>query len=267
VVEIPAVAMEQPDQAGHFYVAVTVNTEAQVASFKGFVRHDQVGAAIDGVYPVAMEAMEWDGDRLFFLAMGLDRGAIVLPQVARGAVMAPIRQMVVRPVMDAIAWGKRQVEQSLDTFFALMDGSNLEMASAFRGDSATISVANPFQEIRPELIQQGLDIPINVQAKYEDILVDGVKVRVAIAKWQMPQDEPSEILEWSLLVVAKSLDDLTGKVLVVIEHQASAINQIELSDRTSYRFMQAIGDLTDIFLITISYGQTELVLPPVSLQF
>jgi hypothetical protein len=262
--EIPAVAIEHPDQAGHFYGVVTVNTEAQVASFKGFLRHDQVqGQPVDGVYEVAIEQLECDGDRLFFLTMGLDGGAIVLPQGVRA--MEPIRQMVMRPVMDAVAWGRRQVAQSLeslDTFLALADGSN-QLASGFRGEAPVLESINPLQEIRSELTQQGYTIPVDVQAGYEDIAIEDIVVRLATAKWQIPSDATTEAPEWSLLVIAKPLGAVSEAVQLVIQYKESDINQMELRSEDSYRYTQAIGTLDELFTIAITYGQTELVLPPV----
>jgi hypothetical protein len=272
VVEIPPVAIAHPDQAGHFYVTVSVNTEAAIASIKGFIRYDQIQArnltvSSHGVYEIPIEQFEPQLDRLFFLVTGLNPGAIVLPQLAP-KVSAPIRQMLIRPMVSTAAWGKQRLEASLEAlgdFLTLADDANLQLVPAFRSSAASIQATNPLQEIRSELTQQGYVIPVNVQASYEDNIINGVTIRVAIAKWQIPQENSTDAPEWSLLVIAKPLDILTEPVQIVIEHREAEINRIELND--SYRYMQAIGELDELFTITICHGQTELVFPPVSLHF
>jgi hypothetical protein len=273
IVEIPQMAIEHPDQAGHFYVTVSVNTEAEVVGIKGFIRYDQIqernlSVSSNGVYEIAIEQFEPQLDRLFFLATGLNPGAIVLPQAAPKLAPAPIRQMLIRPIMNAAAWGKQQLEASLealDDFLALGDNTNPQLVPAFRGGTSSIQAANPLQEIRSELTRQGCVIPVNVQASYEDSIINGMTIRVAMAKWQIPQENLTDVAEWSLLVIAKPLGVLTEPVQIVIEHRETAMNRIELND--SDRYMQAIGELDELFTIAICYGQTELVFPPVSFHF
>jgi hypothetical protein len=259
VVEIPAVAIEHPDQAGHFYVAVTVNTEAQVASFKGFVRHDQVGAAIDGVYPVAMEAMEWDGDRLFFLAMGLDGGAIVLPQRVRA--MEPIRQMVIQPVLSGAEWSRRkfaQLVRELDNLAEMIVPTVPQVATAFRS-TAEIDCGGSssafLEQVRQDFAKQGRSFPVEV-ADCRNVSC----VQVILAAWPLPREEQeSDRPEWSYFIAATPMQPIAQPVEIVIRHGDDVIASIQVTDMGVYQYMEAIKHEDEEFLVTLSNGLEKSV--------
>jgi Protein of unknown function (DUF1822) len=274
IVEIPQMAIDHPEQAGHFYVTVSVNIEAEIVGIKGFIRYDQIqernlSVSSNGVYEIAIEQFEPQLDRLFFLATGLNPGAIVLPQAAPKLAPAPIRQMLIRPIMNAAAWGKQQLEASLealDDFLDQVNGQNLHLANGFRGAASTAQRVNVWSEVWSALKQQGQPTPTDVQYSREDVVIGDITVSLEMARWHIPTSNDSGALEWSLVILAKPMNILPEAVQIRIEYKEENIEMIELKNQDSCHYMQAIGNLDELFTIAIRYADIELVLPPVGIE-
>jgi Protein of unknown function (DUF1822) len=155
IIELPQAIVEQPQQIAHFYVNVMVDSEAQVAAVRGFLRYDQLQAyrqqhgltPVNGTYALPIGEFEPRLDRLCWLATSLNPQAIPLPQHRLTPSLVPIRQLLIQPVINTGNWLQRQLSepglseqldrigqtlgQTLGNLLALPDDFNPALVPAF----------------------------------------------------------------------------------------------------------------------------------------
>jgi Protein of unknown function (DUF1822) len=233
IIELPQAIVEQPQQVAHFYVNVMVDAEAQVAAVRGFLRYDQLQAyrqaqgltPVNGSYILPIGQFEPRLDRLCWLATSLNPQAIPLPQQRLTPSLAPIKQLLIQPVINTGNWLQRQLSepglsqqldrlsQSLGNLLALPDDFSPAMVPAlgemrgFRSANGTPSnpEADPLDEswqrhqsaVLESIQQQGYRIPVDVRVNYQDLSLDEQPLRLTFVTWQLPPDDSlpaSEIL-------------------------------------------------------------------------
>jgi Protein of unknown function (DUF1822) len=295
IIELPQAIVEQPRQLAHFYVNVMVNSEAQVAAVRGFLRYDQLQRyrqqhdliPVNGAYRIPVEQFESRIDRLWLLANSLNPQAIPLAQNRLRETFAPIKQLLIQPVINAGSWIQRQFDelelngpqlsqqldqasQALGNLLALPDDfnpalvptfDNMRSSNAFRSDRA---VALPSSEIDAfqAIQQQGYAIPVDVRVNYQDLCIDEQALRLTFVTWQLPPAETrSTEPEWSLLIITQLLSAPSEPIQISIQQPTEILATAAIAATDSYTVLQVFGSLDEQFTVEIANTQTALVLP------
>ncbi|NJM47721.1 MAG: DUF1822 family protein [Alkalinema sp. RU_4_3] len=287
MIELPSAIVEQPKQLAQFYITVNINPEAQVASLQGFLRHDQLQnyrtqqkiTPHNGIYSIPTEQFEPRIDRLLFLASHLNLEAIPLPQSSLSVTIAPIKQLLIQPIVNTGNWLQQQVtlenwnqrldqiSQSLDQVLLLPnDFRELIPAVPFRGDND--GFRGPDTTVLQAITQQGYNIPVDVRVNYQNLSLDGQSFRLTFVTWQLSGDDapPGEEPEWSLLIIAQLLDMVTQPIRISVQQMGNVMATEKLESLEHYQIFQAIGFLQEQFTLEIATAQSELVLPPLKFE-
>jgi hypothetical protein len=288
VIELPSAIVEQPKQTAHFYINVNINTEAQVATVHGFLRHDQLQTyrnqqnltPQNDIYSIAIDQFEPRIDRFLFLSSNLNPAAIPLPQSNFFPSLRPIKQLLIQPIINTSNWLQQhitlenwnqtldQISQSLDPIL-LLPNDFREMATdsiGFRGDND--GWRGPDANILQAITQQGYSIPIDVRVNYQNLSLDGQQFRLTFVTWQLPLDDtiPEQEPEWSLLIIAQLLESVTQAIQISVQQLGDVMATEQLDSLDHYQIFQAIGFLQEQFTIEIATAQSELILPPLKFE-
>jgi hypothetical protein len=290
VIELPSAIVEQPKQIAHFYINININTEAQIATVQGFLRHDQLQnyrnqqnlIPHNGIYSIPIEQFEPRIDRFFFLSSNLNPAAIPLPQSNIFPSLTRIKQLLIQPIINTGNWLQQeitlenwnqkldQINQSLDPIL-LLPNDFREMVPVrdsigFRG--ADDGWRGPDANVLQAITQQGYSIPMDVRVNYQNLSLDGQQCRLTFVTWQLPLDDatPEAEPEWSLLIIAQLLESVTQPIQISVQQLGDVIATEQLDSLDHYQIFQAIGFLQEQFTIEIATAQSELVLPPLKFE-
>jgi hypothetical protein len=292
IIELPQAIVEQPKHLAHFYVNVMVDAEAQVAAVRSFLRYDQLQKyrqthnliPVSGLYPIPIEQFESRIDRLWLFANSLNPQAIPLAQSSLQETFAPIKQLLIQPVINAGSWIQRQFDglesqlsqqldqasQALGNLLALPDDfnpalipafDNMRSSDTFRSDRAVALPSNEIEALQA-IQQQGYAIPIDVRVNYQDLCIDEQTLRLTFVTWQLPPAETgSTEIEWSLLVITQLLSTPSESVQISIQQPTGTLATATIDSTDSRTVLQVFGLLDEQFTVEIANTQTALVLP------
>jgi hypothetical protein len=290
VIELPSAIVEQPKQTAQFYITVNINPEAQVASVQGFLRHDQLQnyrtqqkiTPNNGIYTIPIEQFEPRIDRLFFLASNLNLEAIPLPQSSLFPAIAPIKQLLIQPIINTGNWLQQQltlknwnqkldqISQSFDHLLLLPNDFRemIPTTDGMRCRGPEDGWRGPDANVLESITQQGYNIPMDVRVNYQNLSLDEQSFRLTFVTWQLPIDDatPGEEPEWSLLIIAQLLDIVTQPIRISVQQMGDVMATEQLDSLDHYQIFQAIGFLHEQFTIEIATAQSELVLPPLKFE-
>ncbi len=293
VIELPASVMDVPSQMAHFYIAAAVCEEQKQVAMRYFLRYDQLAQyrqqnsypiTSNQTYQLPTAIFETNFDDLLLYLTCLEPSAIVLPTA--NSALAPLNQRLVQPVVNAGAWLQRQINDLADDlvwcFFSprrvggmmsvesIMADANTAQrtnATAFPGDSNAYATDDHLAAILTAIERNGIQIPQDSKAAYQDLLVDNQALRLCVVIWATPQATPEP--EWSLLAILKALPNQTipEQTRLIISETTTPIVEEILRPGTAYLVAQAIGNWDEQFTITITLPTgNRLTLPPFTFQ-
>jgi Protein of unknown function (DUF1822) len=285
IIELPQAIVERPRQLAHFYVNVMVNSEAQVAAVRSFLRYDQLQKyrqthnlkPLNGVYQIPVEQFESRIDRLWLFANSLNPQAIPLAQNSLQETLAPIKQLLIQPVINAGSWIQRQFDglesqltqqldqasQAIGNLLLLPDDFNPALVPAFDNmRSSNTFRSDPTIDALQAIQQQGYAIPVDVRVNYQDLCVDEQRLRLTFVTWQLPPAETgSTEIEWSLLVITQLLNAPSEPIQISIQQPTETLATASIDTIDNYTVLQVFGSLDEQFTVEVANTQTALVLP------
>jgi hypothetical protein len=285
---IPQAAVDRPDLAAHFYLPITVYEEQGAVGFPGFIRQDNLTQqrVIQGLthqgdnYQLPHHWLEPDLDPLLLYLSCLDRQAITLPPSTVPTLTQRIHQLLVQPVLNTAQWfqteWQAQVESLVETFdWAVIPPRTF--ASALRelptnADWTDTQTETLLDDLRQPL-SQGIAIAANARAACRSFSLNGSELQLyaIVSQLEPPDPEPPDPEpEWSLLLILKQQTDqpLPNDLRLEVRELAmmQMVQQVRSTSGVGYLFTEAIGNLTEQFLITIALANgIAVTLPP--LQF
>lgn len=271
IVEIPAQVLDQPQQAAHFYLAATVYPEQRQVAMRYFLRHEQLTQfqSVDRrtsqqTYELPTSIFETDFNQLLLYLTCLDPSAIVLPARSIGA---PIKQWLIQPVVNAQSWLQRRISEPLNDlawqFFAPTPAMSGMMSSSSTLASTVLKPDESLTAILTEIERNGLQIPADAKAAYQDIWIGDRPLRLSVVIWAQPQTQPEPT--WSLLAILKAASNLVmlEDTRLILSEANTPIVSTRLSPGSAYLVTQAIGNWHEQFTLTIDLPTGESVtLPP-----
>lgn len=253
-VAIPQIAVEQSDSVAHFYVAIAIDEEAEVASLEGFVPYDQliavcadIPADADQTYPLPATALNSDANSLLLFLQHLALEAIALPMTTPSEQPSPIKA-IPQSFTNAWTWLQRQADALLPN-----DGWQPIPAMALRFDTTSIR-----DQLTEALQHYSLPtLPTNAGIAYQSITLAGYTFRLFAATWPVPDGsgdwmlltilcpEPGQVFP---LGVSLMIDEITpGRPRVELARET-----LVAENQTTALFAQVKGDRHDVFDITIA---------------
>lgn len=301
VIELPASVIDLPSQMAHFYVAVAVYEEQKQSVMRYFLRYDQLAQyrqqnryhiTSNQTYQLPTAIFETDFDDLLLYLTCLEPSAIVLPTInlaiAQGAAqkaIAPLGQWLVQPVVNAGTWLQRQINDladdltwhffspkpvggmmSVESFTSNTNAAQRD-ATAFPAESFANATDDHLSAILTAIERNGIQIPQNSRAAYQDVTVGDQALRLCAVIWATVQATPEP--EWSLLAILKALpyQTIPEQTRVIISETTTPIVEEILRPGSSYLVAQIIGNWNEQFTITIELSSGDrLTLPPFTFQ-
>ncbi|MEM9215426.1 MAG: DUF1822 family protein [Cyanobacteria bacterium P01_F01_bin.150] len=259
-VAIPLAAVEQADGMAHFYVAIAIDEEAEVASLEGFLPYNQliaicadIPADADQTYPLPAAALNPDVNALLLFLRHLSVEAIALPMPTPSEpflLIKPIRQ----PLTNAWRWLQRQADSLFPN-----DGWQLMPTTALRFDTDSIH-----DQLTEALRHQSLPtLPAEAGVAYQSITLAGCTFRLYVAIWSVPDGSGS----WMLLAVLSPQAEqvLPSGVSLIIDEITPDRPRVELAretlvdnHQTTVLFAQVKGDRHDIFDVTVAVADDTM---------
>jgi hypothetical protein len=282
LVEIPAQVIDQPQQAAHFYLAATAYPEQRQVALRYFLSHHQLAQSQSArrrtaqqTYELPTAIFETDFNHLLLYLTCLEPSAIVLPTRTTAA---PIKQWLVQPVVNAQSWFQRQISEPLNDLANDLanDLSNnlawqfFSPTPAMRGmmSSSTLAATQlqpdeSLTAILTEIERNGLPIPADAKAAYQDLWVGDRLLRLSVVIWAQAQSQPEPT--WSLLAILKAASSLVmlEDTRLILSEANTPIVATQLAPGSAYLVTQAIGNWNEQFTLTISLPTGEsITLPP-----
>ncbi len=275
VIEIPAQVWDQPHQAAHFYLSATVYPEQRQVAMRYFLRHDQLAQSqtvsirtSQQTYELPTSIFETDFNQLLLYLTCLEPNAIALPETAR-TITVPLKQWLIQPAVKAKAWLQRQISDRVNDL-AWQFFSPTPAISGMMSSSSTALDASPNLEtdssltaILTEIERNGVQVPTDAQAAYQDIWVGDRLLRLAVVIWVQSQTQPEPT--WSLLAILKAAPNqvMLADTRLSLSEANTPIVSTQLSPGSAYLVTQAIGNWHEQFTLTIDSPTGESVtLPP-----
>ena len=282
VVELPASVIDAPGKMAHFYVAAAVNEELHLVTMRYFLRYDMLAqyrqqnhypVTSNQTYQLPTAIFETDFDELLLYLTCLDPSAIVLPAAVLPAasLATPLNQWLVQPVVNAGAWLQRQIDDLADDlawcFFSPKPVGGMMSVEGITTDAAATPTDDQLTAILTAIERNGIQIPQNSRAAYQDVTVGDRTLRLCVAIWADPQATPEP--EWSLLAILKALPNQTmpDRTQLIVSEATTPIVAETLSPGSAYLVAQAIGNWNEQFTIAIELPTGDrLTLPPFTFQ-
>ena len=259
-VAIPQVAIEQPDSMAHFYVAIAIDEEAEVASLEGFLPYDQlttvcadIPADADQTYPLPAAALNPDGNALLLFLQCLEPGAIALPTPPTPAPFSLV-EAIRQPLANAGTWLQRQADSLLPN-----DGWQPIPAMALRFDTASVR-----DQLTAALEDHSLPtLPAEAREAYQAIVLAGCTFRLFAAVWP----EPYGSGDWMLLTILcpEPGQPFPPGVSLIIDEMTPERPLVELAretlaaeNQTTALFAQVKGNRHDVFDITVAVADNTI---------
>ncbi|MBD2365659.1 DUF1822 family protein [Leptolyngbya sp. FACHB-402] len=256
-IEFPMSLMQNP---AHFYIAASVNEEANQIEFYGFLRGDRLNlsSTSDATCLIPVSQLETNFEHLFWYLASLELSAIPLPSSS----LAISAQWLIQPLVNAAQWVQTQIDELSWTLFSL------ELAPAGMRASANAFSAD-LSSVFTEIERSGLQIPSTAQSGYRSIKLNQHTFRLYITTWAV------EEAEWSLLAILESIQSptLPTGTQLVIQAGETVLVEEEAKARSAYLIAQIIGDWNEQFTLTLKSVDPgdrmtidSLSLPPIVFQ-
>ncbi|MBW4582025.1 MAG: DUF1822 family protein [Tildeniella nuda ZEHNDER 1965/U140] len=281
-VELPALAITDPELAANFYVAVAIYEEQAQIAVHSFLRYDQITTRIqalqpdaDHLYTLAINDFEPDLDRLLLYLRCSDPAAIPLPTpVANNQLTTsyPLIANSQQPTATSINI-RRWLQNELDDLarqwsWVLLPSLTLE--NAMRLTARVVDPPSPqegFESVIKQLVRNGMTLPPDARVAYQDLEIGRVAARLYAIAGTLPVTESPP--EWTLLLVLgpRSLDPLPQGTQLQLCEAGTVLAQQTLSQPDTYLYAKVIGTLDEQFSATIATPNSDpLTLPPFAFQ-
>ena len=265
-VAVPQAVIEPAAQAhhlaAHFYVAIAVDEEAEVASLVGFLSYDEltdlcnhISLDADQTYPLPTAELNPDFDALLLFLQCLSPSAIALPDgpSSERPSLAALVESMGQPLANARTWLQRQADTLLPD-----SGWQPIPAMAMRRDISSmrdqLTEALRFHSV-PTL-------PASAGSAYQSITLAGSTLRLFGAAWPLPETDE----EWMLLTILCPAPGQTFPpgLSLAIDEITPGRSRVELARETftadnprAALFAQVKGDRDDVFDITLTVTGSE----------
>ncbi len=285
-IECPTSVIDDPAQIAHLYIAIAVDDEQGQVEVQCFVRYDQLmqyhqrsslRPTEDDTYLFPRAIFDADLHHLLLFAIGLQPTAIARPTVPRTHRPA-IQQMLLQPAINTANWARQQisnlsaeVQQLTNDIILTWAAPELQTANALRSSqSAARLTEHHLFLILTELQQQGYEIPHDVRAAFQDMVIGERVLRLSLVSWLLPAAAlDARESEWSLLAIAQmGPGSIPAEgIRMAIRDQQTVIVEKALVPGVAYEVAQVIGALDEQFMITFSLPSGDsLTLPPLTFQ-
>jgi Protein of unknown function (DUF1822) len=260
-IELPISAVDG-GQMAHFYVAIAVYEELQQISLHSFLRCDRLAeyrsqhnlTATSSTYEIPASLFETDFDRLLLYLTGLEPRMLALP--AATSTTFRLKQWLIQSAVQARTWVDQVADDLAWTLFA-PDLSLSEMRSTVTNEN--------LPAILTEIQRNGISIPANAQAGYQDLVVGEQAFRLYAIIWAI---ETTPEPEWSLLAIIESASNFTdnnGMRITINEREILVIEKTS-TPGSAYLIAQILGTWDEQFTISIEVATGSITLPPFSFE-
>ncbi|HEY9749712.1 MAG TPA: DUF1822 family protein [Allocoleopsis sp.] len=282
---IPQIVVDRPDLAAHFYIPMILYEEQGAIGLPGFIRQDTLTQQRDthglthredSTYVLPKSWLDPDLDHLLLYLSCLDPQAIALPQPTSQTVPQRIHQLLVQPVLNTAQWFQAEWQTQMGPMVQALNWIVIPQrtfASAMRElqphpDWTEMQIEALLSDLK-QPINQGITIASNARAAYRNFGLSGVDLQLYGIVSLL--DSPSTETEWSLLLILKHQTDQplpNGLLLKVRDLQTMQIvQQLRSIPTAGYLFTEAIGALSEQFLVTIALDNgVAVTLPPLQFQ-
>jgi hypothetical protein len=258
-VAIPQAVVEQAEHAAHFYVAIALDEEAEVANLVGFLPYDQLAARCtdltpdaDQTYPLPTVELNPETHALLLFLQCLSPSAIALPTAARAPQLDPseLIEAIRQPLANAGTWLQRQMDTLL-----LPGGWQPIPATALRRD------VSPVTEQWMAALEHfpSLTLPPGAGTAYQVVSLAHCTLQLFATVWPLPDAAG----DWMLLVLLCPAPGQTFPpgISLVIDEITPGRPRVELAretlaaaNQTTTLFAQVKGNHQDVFDIVITAG-------------
>jgi len=261
-VAIPRATVEQPDSAAHFYVAISIDEEAEVASLVGFLPYDQLATRCadivpdaDQTYPLPAAALNPNLDVLLLFLQCLSPSAIALP--ATPSPLPPERSSLIEAIRQPLANASTWLQRQADDYFPR--GSwQLIPATALRWETSSIR-----DQLTATLQHNSLPtLPTEAGIAYQSVPFADRTLRLFAAVWPWPDASG----DWTLLAMVCPVlgQSVPAGLSLVIDEITPGSPRVELAHETlavenprSALFAQVKGNRHDVFDIVLTAAGSE----------
>jgi hypothetical protein len=264
---MPQLARDLPANACHLYVAITILEEQQQVYIGGSLRYDQLMQGqweqSEGEYVLPIDHWAADTNQLLLTLRCAEPASIPLPQAATAnqanqSISQSVQAQSVQTMgqqlgesarqglLSARNWINRQLDNAADELaWVLMPPLAPQMAMR------STTPSDPLTTILPTLTQQGIVLPEDAQAAYQELNVTSPALRLyAIVGTVSP-------MEWSLLIVIGQVNGETLPAtlkLNISDGQTDLVQQqVEVARSQTYLYAQVIGDRSERFQVSLTW--------------
>jgi hypothetical protein len=285
---IPQAVVDRPDLAADFYLLITVYEEQSAVRCQGFIQQDALtqqratqGLTRQGdVYLLPKRWLDVDLDHLLLYLSCLDRQTIAPPQPTSQPLTQRIHQILVQPVLNTAQWFQTEWQTQVEPMVEALSWVVIPprtFASALRELPTNLDwMSAQTEAILDDLrqpISQGITIAPNARAAYRSFSLGGIELQLyaIVSQLELSEVASEAEAEWSLLLILKHQanqplpDDLLLEVRDLKMMQI--VQQIQSAPGAGYLFTEAIGALSEQFLVTIALANgIAVTLPPLQFQ-
>lgn len=265
ILSIPSAVIEQTQAQSDYYVALDTIEEEGLVTIAGFISDSQLRAQIGTSQPDA------DGNyNLPFRSLNPNLAEFLLYARCLQPTLAPVSAAAELPQTSTLETIAQRVINMGDWFQGALDDVARELnwallpnlaSAAVEFRSVTTDRSNPASEvevIRTQLQEkQQLNIPSTAKAACRGFQLGGYSLRKYVLVWEITSSDP--LIEYNFLVAIAPVDGEylpQGLELKVADRlQLLATSQAHTD---AYLFAHLIGDVEDIFEVTVSLGNHTL---------
>lgn len=175
----------------------------------------------------------------------------------------PLAARLANPVINVANWLRDQLDQVSQEFnWMLMP--TLTPALGMRSTATDQGI----DAIATALDQQGLIIPTAARGAFKDLKWGHEGIRLYLITWPLGASSATELLEWTMLVVAGPHPDvsLPNTLRVTVRDNVQTLSDQTLeAAQDQYLYAQVIGEQAEQFWVTVDFMDGTLItLPPLT---
>jgi hypothetical protein len=281
LIPVPMPVVSEPDYVPHLYVLIEVWEEQDCVNIYGYLRRDRL-IQQDTLPSTRESATAWL--HLDWFDSNIDTLLLYLRCLNPDAILSV-------PILDNIT----QVSATHNHSFGLVSHfppphlSAINVGCWLRDRLDEVAqelswvllppLAVTFREIHPSveqfdkvtmaLLKQGIAIPPQSRGAYQNLLGEGITLRLYAITWQ--ESQSGDLPEWSLLLIlgAQPGDELPVGTRLVVEDELQQLDEQILRERQpeAFLFTRVIGTWDEQFRVAIALSNGEMIhLPPFRFQ-
>jgi hypothetical protein len=280
LIPVPMSVVSEPDYIPHLYVLIEVWEEQDCVKIYGYLRHDSL--IQQSISPSARESatvwlsLDWfdsNVDTLLLYLRCLNSDAILSDPILHTITQKPAANNHSSGLVSHSSTSHLSainvgcwLRDRLDEVAQKLSWVLLPpLAVTFREIHSSVE---QFDKVTMALLKQGIAIPPQSRGAYQDLLGEGIALRLYAITWQ---DQSADLPEWSLLLIlgAQPGDELPVGTRLIVEDELQQLDEQILKERQpeAFLFTRIIGTWDEQFRVAIALSNGEMIhLPPFRFQ-